>query len=119
MSAQKRLLLDLAARLSAGDVDRIESWFSKDFQLHEPGIPHECSGYAGASLMLARIKHSTPNVWVEALDMVEEGDRVAVRWLFTATQEGTARQMSSVAIYRFTDGLISDDWGVVMSAAWP
>ena len=119
MSVQKRLLFDLAARLSAGDVDRVESWFSKDFRLHEPGVFSECTGHAGASLMLSRIKHSTPNVRVEVLDMVEEGDRVAVRWLFTATQEGTARQMSSVAIYRFTDGLISDDWGVVASAAWP
>ena len=119
MSAQKRLLNDLAARLSAGEVDRVESWFSRDFRLHEPGVRDGPIGYVGASLMLASIKRSTPCVRVQALDMVEEGDRVAVRWLFTATEEGTARQMSSVAIYRFSNGLISDDWGIVTAAAWP
>lgn len=119
MSEQKQLLLDLAAKLSAGDTNRVETWFSKDFRLYEPGVPEEPAGHVGASLMLARIKHSIPDVQVEALDMVEEGDRVAVRWLFSGTREGTTRQMSSVAIYRFTDGLISEDWGVVTPAAWP
>ena len=119
MSAQKRLLLELAASLSANDVDRVEAWFSKDFRLHEPGVPEWPVGYEGASLMLTKIKHNFPGVQVKALDMVEEGDRVAVRWLFSTTQGKDTRQISCVAIYRFTDGLISEDWGIVARAAWP
>ena len=119
MSAQKRLLLDLAASLSASDFDRVEAWFSKNFRLHEPGAPEWPVGHEGALLMLTTIRRNIPGVRVEALDMVEEGDRVAVRWLFSATQEGDARQMSCVAIYRFTDGLISEDWGIATRAVWP
>lgn len=118
MSAQKQLLLELAASLSANDTDRVEAWFSRDFRLHEPGVPDWPVGHEGALLMLAKIRHNIPGVQVEALDMVEEGDRVAVRWLFSAMQEGDTRQMSCVAIYRFTDGLISEDWGVAARTAW-
>lgn len=119
MSAHKRLLLELAASLSANASDRVEAWFSKDFRLHEPGVPEWPVGHEGALLMLTTIRRNIPGVQVQALDMVEEGDRVAVRWLFSATQEGDTRQMSCVAIYRFTDGLISEDWGIATRVAWP
>jgi hypothetical protein len=37
---------------------------------------------------------------LEILDMVEEGDRVAVRWQLTATYDGKPFEQSIMAIYR-------------------
>ena len=50
---------------------------------------------------------------VEILDMIEEGDRVAVRWQLTATcDDGKPYEQSIMAIYRFENGRIAEDWGV-------
>ena len=119
MSPRKRLLLQVASGLNTGDLDRIGEWFTADFRLHEPAQPDWPRGHEGARRMLAEIRDKIPGVRVEALDMVEEGDRVAVRWLFSATWAGEPRHLSAVAIYRFTGDLISEDWGIATRAAWP
>lgn len=119
MSPAKKLLLEVAAALNANDFDRVGQWFASDFRLHDPALPEWPTGHEGARQMLAAIRDRVPGVKVEALDMLEEGDRVAVRWLFSATREGEPRHVSVVAIYRFTDGLISEDWGIGTRATWP
>jgi predicted SnoaL-like aldol condensation-catalyzing enzyme len=48
---------------------------------------------------------------VEILDMIEQGDRVAVRWQVTATADNrNPYEGSCVAIYRFENGRIAEDW---------
>ena len=57
---------------------------------------------------------------VEILDMIEEGDRVAVRWQLTATyDDGKPYDRSIMAIYRFENGRIAEDWGIASPALWP
>jgi predicted SnoaL-like aldol condensation-catalyzing enzyme len=56
---------------------------------------------------------------LEVLDAVEEGDRVAVRWKADWTDAGERHEASILAIYRFKDGLIAEDWGVSARAPWP
>jgi ketosteroid isomerase-like protein len=57
---------------------------------------------------------------VEILDMIEEGDRVAVRWQLTATDyDGKPYERSIMAIYRFENGRIAEDWGISIPALWP
>ena len=57
---------------------------------------------------------------VEILDVIEEGNRVAVRWEVTATaRNGNPYEGSCVAIYRFENGRIAEDWGIVAPALWP
>jgi len=50
--------------------------------------------------------------------MIEEGDRVAVRWQLTATYEGRPFEQSIMAIYRFENGRIAEDWGISIRALW-
>jgi hypothetical protein len=46
--------------------------------------------------------------------------RVAVRWQVTATaHNGNPYEGSCVALYRFENGRIAEDWGIVASALWP
>ena len=57
---------------------------------------------------------------VEILDMIEEGDRVAVRLQVTATEDdGKPYERSIMAIYRFENGRIAEDWGISSPALWP
>jgi ketosteroid isomerase-like protein len=56
---------------------------------------------------------------LEILDMVEEGDRVAVRWQLTATYDGKPFEQSIMAIYRFEGSRIAEDWGTSIRALWP
>jgi len=56
---------------------------------------------------------------LDALDMVEENDSVAVRWRVTWIDEGEPRRAAIMAIYRFDGALIAEDWGVATRSPWP
>ena len=69
--------------------------------------------------MRARFRSLTPPIKLEILDMIEEDDRVAVRWQLTATYNGQPFEQSIMAIYRFESGRIAEDWGISSQALWP
>ena len=119
MSQQKALLQEIAVAITTRAEYRIAEWFTEDFRLHEPGRTALPVGHAGATEMLTRSRLLRPPVRFEALDMVEEGDRVAVRWELSATWEGKLFEEAILAIYRFDGGRIAEDWGVSFRALWP
>jgi predicted SnoaL-like aldol condensation-catalyzing enzyme len=119
MSQQKALLREMAAAHNSGAPDRISHWFTENFRLHEPGAPPLPTGHEGASQMRARFRTLKPPIKLEILDMIEEGDRVAVRWQLTATYDGKPFEQSIMAIYRFEKGRIAEDWGISFQAHWP
>ena len=119
MSRQKDLLLEIAAAINTGSAYRIRDWFTEDFRLHEPARAALPTGHAGAAQMLERSRALAPPINLEAVDMVEEGDRVAVRWQVTATYDGKPFEESIMAIYRFEEGCIAEDWGIPIRALWP
>ncbi|MFI4947315.1 MAG: nuclear transport factor 2 family protein [Alphaproteobacteria bacterium] len=119
MSRQTDLLREIAGAINTGSPYRIAEWFTEDFRLHQPGAPTLPLGHAGAAQMLARSRTLTPPINFEALDMVEQGDRVAVRWQLNATYDGKPFEESILAIYRFVDGRIGEDWGIPFRALWP
>jgi len=124
MSQQKDLLREIAAATSSGASDRISDWFTEDFRLHEPGKPALRVGHEGARQMREagrqiRAGLKTP-IKVEILDMIEEGDRVAVRWQLSATyDDDKPYERSIMAIYRFENGRIAEDWGISIPELWP
>jgi len=118
------LLQEIAAATSSGASDRISDWFTEDFRLHEPGKPALPVGREGARQMREagpqiRAGLKTP-IKVEILDMIEEDDRVAVRWQLTATEyDGKPYERSIMTIYRFENGRIAEDCGISTPAVWP
>jgi ketosteroid isomerase-like protein len=124
MSQQKDLLREIAVATSSGTPDRISDWFTDDFRLHEPSKPVLPVGHEGARQMReagrqTRAGLKTP-IKVEILDLIEEGDRVAVRWQLTAAyDDGRHYERSIMAIYRFENGRIAEDWGFATPALWP
>jgi predicted SnoaL-like aldol condensation-catalyzing enzyme len=69
--------------------------------------------------MRARVRILTPPIRLIILDMIEEGDRVAVRWQLNAMYGGEPFEQSIMAIYRFENGRIAEDWGTATRAPWP
>jgi len=98
MSRQKNVLREMAAAHNSGAPDRIREWFTEEFRLHEPGAPPSPVGHEGAAQMRARFKALTPPIKLDILDMIEEGDRVAVRWQLRAIYKGEPFEQSIMAI---------------------
>jgi hypothetical protein len=55
----------------------------------------------------------------EALDMLEEDNRVAVRWRLTETKEDRIFDRAIMSMYRFENGRIAEDWGISSQEGWP
>jgi predicted SnoaL-like aldol condensation-catalyzing enzyme len=109
----------LAAAVTARDLDHVAEWFTEDFRLHEPGfdIPN---GHAGAEAMLRTFLKLGPSMKVEVVDVIEAGDRAAVRWVFSGERDGEAVTIPCIAMYRFVGGRIAEDWGITSTKGpWP
>jgi predicted SnoaL-like aldol condensation-catalyzing enzyme len=119
MSSRKDFFLRIAKSMSSGDVDHIAEWFTEDFKLHDPSLGGFRYRHVGAGDMLRSLAEHVPCARIDVLDIVEEGDKVAVRWLFAGTEAGKPVYLSAVAIYRFDGNRIAEDWGIAAKAAWP
>jgi predicted ester cyclase len=82
MSPHKAVLHSVAKAINDGDIDRVTEWFTEDFRLRDPKAPGWPTGHAGALRMLASVRRIAPDLEAQILDMVEEADRVVVRWRF-------------------------------------
>jgi predicted ester cyclase len=69
--------------------------------------------------MLRSLAEHVPSARIDALDMVEEGDKIAVRSLFSGKKDGRPVYLSAVAIYRFEGERIAEDWGIAAKAERP
>jgi predicted SnoaL-like aldol condensation-catalyzing enzyme len=96
-------------------VDRpypIADWFTEDFHLHDPNLPDWPTGHAGAAKMMDQFRALGGPIHFEAVEIIEDGDRAAVRWSLSATQDGQSLSSSIMAMYRFEGGRIAEDWGI-------
>ena len=117
--SNKEFFLRVAAAINAGDVEHVAEWFTEDFKLHEPGVRLP-TGHEGARLMLHHLRTTLgPQTRLEVLDMVEEGDHVAVRWQFSGIKGGQPVLVPCIAICRFVNGRIAEDWGIASSKGQP
>ncbi|SHL83981.1 SnoaL-like domain-containing protein [Bradyrhizobium lablabi] len=118
MSEQTEILREIASVITSNGPYRIDQWFTEDFRLVEPTKPNWPRGHEGASKLLDLFRTLTPPVRYVALDMVEQADRVAVRWQLSATYRGEPLSIASMAIYRFKEGRIAEDWGIPIRGEW-
>ncbi len=114
-SQQKAILQALANRANAGEIEGLEDFFTEEFVLHDPATPDWPTGKEGARTMMAAFA----GIRLDILDMVEEGDRVCVRWSFSGLRDGAKITASCMATYRFKDGRIAEDWGLTTRRPWP
>jgi predicted ester cyclase len=118
----KAVIRKLPGLLDSLDPSAIEAAFTEDFVLHESTRPHWPRGHEGAVRLLVMMKSLMPDIRIAIEDMLAEGDKVCVRWRYTGTLTGSFDGMQgdgsryeavALAIYRFRDGRIAEDWGTV------
>ena len=117
---------DLARRFydevfNAGDLDRVDELLTPDFVDHEEGPPGTPEGIEGVKAFVTMYREAFPDLHATVEDMVEEGDRIAVRATFTGTHDGefmgipaSGRKISIQAmdVVRVVDGRAAEHWGV-------
>lgn len=118
MNSHVALLRDLTEAINRRSAIDVARYFTTDFRLDDPGSGALRFGHDGAAAMIDAIWAFSPDVRLTILDVVESGDRVAVRWGVSWTTNGAPAAAAMLAIYRFVNGRIAEDWGVSAHSAW-
>ena len=105
--------------LTAGNMDVLEMVIARSFVGHTPIQPDGVQGREGLLKRRAHAKEAFPDGRFEIEEMIEDGDRVAVRYTFTGTHAGpyaggaaTGQVITGqrLEIYRLHDGQIVEAW---------
>ena len=129
MSAEdnKAILLRFFSELTKGNTSAIEEVCSPGFAFHSPNFPNWPRGLEGAraiaTLGLSLFSDSQSTID----DVFAAEDKVVVRWSISGKYIGEPRPgfpnpgerfaMGLIAIYRFVDGKIVDDWGIQVACS--
>jgi ketosteroid isomerase-like protein len=121
-----RILLRLFAELKKGNSSAIDEVCASDFAFHSPNVPNWPRGLEGArAIALGPSLFSDSESTID--DVFAAGDKVVVRWSIRGKYIGEPKPgfpnprerfaMGAVAIYRFVDGKIVDDWGIQVACS--
>ena len=112
---------DIAVRalgeiLGNGNLDVVDELYAPEYVHHGPGGDSDREGFRAAEAGFAAAVTDASFV---VQDLLESGNRVAMRWSLTAKQTGeiagispTGKQFSitGIMIFRIEDGVILEDW---------
>jgi steroid delta-isomerase-like uncharacterized protein len=120
-SDNKQLVLDLFARVNAGDIAGAGALMAEDLVNHA-AIP-EAQGRAGFERIIGKLRGGFPDLRMEVQDVIAADDRVVVRGTMTGTNKGalqfsnfpipaTGRAVTTeqIHVYRVANGRIVEHW---------
>ena len=102
-------------------IELIDEFLAPDYVNHSPGFPDQPTGPEGVKAVVSMFRSGMPDLRVDILDMIAEGDKVAVRYTVEGTHEGdlfgvppTGQRVSieSMTVERVSDGKIQEHWRV-------
>jgi ketosteroid isomerase-like protein len=121
----KTIFLRFIKELGKGNLGIIDEVCSPDFAFHSPNFPEWPRGLEGARKLAAAGRSMFADAQTKAADIFAVDDKVVLRSSINGTYIGEAKHgfpkpgerfaMGVVAIYRFVDGKIVDDWGIQVS----
>jgi predicted ester cyclase len=91
-----------------GDLERARELYAADFLDHVNAL--EFRGQDGIARSVAMYRALFPDLRIEVLDQVSEGDRVVSRWMLEGTHRGRRVTLPGITISRFENGRIAEDW---------
>ncbi len=106
--------------VNAHNLDALEGLISPDFVEHEgfPGMPNDASAVKGFFGMMFE---AFPDLHIEAIDLIAEGDKVVTRCTMSGTHKGTFMdipatgkrfEIAAIDIIRYEGELAAEHWGV-------
>jgi predicted ester cyclase len=93
-----------------GDLARARELYADDFVDHVNAL--EFRGQQGIAKSVAMYRALFPDLRIDVVDQVADGDRVVSRWVLNGTHRGRRVTLPGITISRFEDGMIAEDWTV-------
>src|SRR3954451_4458217 len=103
----RRAIEEVCAR---GDFEKAERYYSPDFKDRVNDL--EYHGLEGVRESVTMYRSVFPDLEIEVVDQVVEGDRVVSRWTARGTNRGRRSSLDGITISHIEDGKIVEDWGV-------
>lgn len=104
------------------DLGKVDELFADDYVLHDPTAPDEIRGRDGFRAYVRNFHEAFPDLEVEQLDQLVDGDRVATRFVIRGTHEGelfgvaptgSTVTVDGTIISRIEGDRIAEEWTVV------
>lgn len=104
------------------DLDAVDELFADDYVMHDPNAPDEIEGRDGFKAYVRTFHAAFPDLEVEQLDQLVDGDEVATRFVIRGTHEGelfgipaTGRTVTvdGTIVSRIEGDRIAEEWTVV------
>jgi predicted ester cyclase len=101
----RRALEEVCAR---GDFVKAAEFYSPTFTDHVGPIDYH--GLDGVKKSVNLYRSVFPDLEIEVVDQVVEGDRVASRWIARGTNRGRRASLNGITISHIENGKIEEDW---------
>jgi predicted ester cyclase len=107
--------------LSRGNLDLVDELVAPDAVMHNPLILDAPTGPGSVRGSVEMLRRAFPDLGVEVLDLIAEGDRVAAFLRLSGTNTGDYRRggaterrasMRAFFIWRIAEGRLAESWGV-------
>jgi predicted ester cyclase len=114
----KALVLQLMHLQENGDLNTADQFIAHNWVNHDPSMP-PLQGYEGFKQLNTQFRSAFPGFRMEIEDILAEGDKVAGRIRFRATNTGSFQGMpptgkavdvTGAGIFRVVDGRVTDNW---------
>jgi predicted ester cyclase len=93
-----------------GDLERARELYADDFLDHVNAL--DFRGQEGIAKSVAMYRAMFPDLRIEVVDQVADGDHVVSRWVLHGTHRGRRVTLPGITISRFENGKIAEDWTV-------
>jgi predicted ester cyclase len=103
----RRAIEEVCAR---GDFEKAKQYYSPHFRDRVNDL--EYHGLEGVRKSVTMYRSVFPDLEIEVVDQVVEGDRVVSRWTARGTNRGRRATLDGITISHIEDGKIVEDWGV-------
>lgn len=105
--------------INEGDFSVIDTYVSEDYVEHDPNAPEEIHGREGFKQNIEQYFNAASDMEMTIEDLIEEDDKVSIRWTATGTHDGELMGISptnnsitvtGLDINRFEDGMLVESW---------
>jgi ketosteroid isomerase-like protein len=120
----EKLILRWFEAVNKADVPQLEQLadelFTTDFIEHDPSMPNFEPGPAGVKALIHQIRGENTGIQAAVHDIFSQGDKVAYRFTLTMTNtaSGELLNMQFLAISRFLDGKMAEEWQLGVRGKW-